>query len=197
MFEDQSEFPEEVKTKIVSILFQLTTLKAMNISSSHISETFSRERTESDVCASCLDLVNALQAEIDFLRTLLREKKISIPYGPQQYGQSDLLLEAYKFIDALNSKIAELEESIKGKDFWIGQFTEKFATQITNHGGALKQIEVLENDSKKFILDKLQEAQDMNVSYLRDYAQSLPKKAGAEVESTVEQPSRDAQNQTR
>ena len=37
----------------------------------------------------------------------------------------------------------------------------------------------------------------MNLSYLREYAQSLQKKAGAEVESTVEQPSRDAQNQTR
>ena len=162
---------------MVSILFQLTTLQAMNASSSHISETLSRERTESVVGASCLDEVNALQGEIDFLRTLLRKKKISIPdgpYRPQQYGYSNLLLEAYKVIDALNSKIAELEESIKGKDFWIGQFTEKLATQITNHGGALKQIEELENDSKKFILDKLQDAQDTYVNYLREYAKSQP-----------------------
>ena len=120
---------------------------------------------------------STLQNEIDFLRTLLMKNKIPIPdglYGQKQDDQSDLLLEAYKVIEALNSKIAELEQSIKGKDFWIGQFSAKFATQITNHGGALAQIEVLENDSKKFILDKLQEAQDMNVSYLREYAKSHP-----------------------
>ena len=149
---------------MVSILSQLTTLQAMQTAGSHIPETSSK-------------MQSTLQNEIDFLRTLLMKNKISIPdgpYRPQQYGYSNLLLEAYKVIDALNSKIAELEESIKGKDFWIGQFTEKLATQITNHGGALKQIEELENDSKKFILDKLQEAQDMNVSYLREYAKSHP-----------------------
>jgi len=43
----------------------------------------SSDMTESDVCQACKK-VNALQEEIDFLRTLLSKKKIPIPNGP--YG---------------------------------------------------------------------------------------------------------------
>ena len=42
-------------------------------------------QSDQDVCEACLEEVNSMQEEIDFLRALLRKNKITIPDGP--YGQ--------------------------------------------------------------------------------------------------------------
>ena len=60
----------------------------MHANGLHISETFSREQTESDVCEACLDELNTLQEEIDFYRSLLRKNKITIPDGPYDQKQN-------------------------------------------------------------------------------------------------------------
>ena len=113
--------------------------------------------------------MNTLRDENEVLKSLLKINNIG-PYGEKPHGYFDPLQEAYKVINELKFKIAELEEFIRGQDYWIGQFSKQLETQMTNHGKVLEQIEVIEKDSKKFVLDKLQEYQDMNVRSLRKYS---------------------------
>ena len=98
--------------------------------------------------------MNTLRDENEFLKSLLMKNNVG-PYGEKPHGYSDPLQEAYKVINELKFKITELEEFIRGQDFWIGQFSKQLETQMTNHGKVLEQIEVIEKDSKKFVLDKL------------------------------------------
>jgi hypothetical protein len=61
-------------------------------------------------------------AEIEFLTSLLRNNKIRIPdrpYGQKINDYSDPLIEALKIIDDQKSRIVQLEELIRGKDFWL------------------------------------------------------------------------------
>ena len=100
-------------TSIVSNHFQLTTPQAIDATSLQSPEIFGRGHSKSDVCENCLEEVNAMQEEIDFLRALLRKYKITIPdvpYGQKQHGDSDLVLEANKIIENLKAQIAKFEK---------------------------------------------------------------------------------------
>ena len=189
MFDDQPEIPREAEgqTSRVSIHSQLTPLQAMNATSS--------DMAESDVCEAC-EKVNAMQEEIDFLRTLLRKKKIPIPngpYGQKQHGQSDRLQEASKFIDDLKSKIVELEEE--------NDELNEIAQEQTGKVDELnKKIGELREERKQFgdyTEQKLQELQNMHTRKLREYAKSHPTEhANTKVGTTAAKPSSDDQNRS-
>ena len=150
----------------------------------------SSDMTESDVCKACKK-VNALQEEIDFLRTLLSKKKIPIPNGP--YGQSDRLQEASKVIDDLKSKIVELEEE--------NDELNEIAQEQTGKVDELnKKIGELREERKQFgdyTEQKLSDLQDMHTRNLRKYAKShRTAQAKTKVGTSAAKPSSDDQNQT-
>ena len=184
MFYNQPEIPREAEaqTSRVSIHSQLTPLQAMHATSS--------DMTESDVCKACKK-VNALQEEIDFLRTLLSKKKIPIPngpYGQKQHGQSDRLQEASKVIDDLKSKIVELEEE--------NDELNEIAQEQTGKVDELnKKIGELREERKQFgdyTEQELQELQNMHTRKLREYAKSHPTEhANTKVGTTAAKPSSD------
>ena len=117
MLEKKSEMLDEakVKTSNVSILFQLTSIQAMDATSANLLEALSKVPTKSKLCKACQAEANILHAEIDFLKTLLKKNEIPIPegsYGQMQDGFSDPLLEAFKVINDLKSHVAKLQEKI-------------------------------------------------------------------------------------